>query len=105
MDLLAALVALAFPLVPIVSIWAIVRYGPVRSRWWRRETALGFALFIGAIAFLAGFVGPMVLAPDANQGPLLGIFITGPLGLLTGLVWGVARAVRRRRDDAHDGAL
>ncbi|ESY71163.1 hypothetical protein X742_01675 [Mesorhizobium sp. LNHC232B00] len=34
----------------------------------------------------AGFVGPIIFTPDANQGPLLGIFITGPLGLVVGLV-------------------
>jgi hypothetical protein len=88
--------AIAFPLVPIASLWAIVRYGPIRNRWWRREHPIGFALFVGAIAFLGGFVGPMIFAPDANQGPLLGIFCTGPLGFLAGLVWGILRAVRRR---------
>jgi hypothetical protein len=40
---------------------------------------------------LAGFVGPIILRPDSNQGPLLGIFITGPagfvLGGLGGFVW------------------
>jgi len=101
MDLLSLIVAVAFPLVPILSVWSIVRYGPVPSRWRRREHPIGFALFIGAIAFSAGFFGPIVLTPDANQGPLLGIFITGPLGLLAGLVWGIARAVRRGRGAAE----
>jgi hypothetical protein len=41
-------------------------------------------LLFGAVGFLAGFLGPIVLNPEANQGPLLGIFITGPLGLLFG---------------------
>ena len=41
-------------------------------------------LLFGAVGFLAGFLGPIVLNPEANQGPLLGIFITGPLGLLLG---------------------
>jgi hypothetical protein len=95
MDIVSLVVAVAFPLVPIFSVWAIVRYGPVPSRWRRREHPIGFALFIGAIAFAAGFFGPIVLTPDANQGPLLGIFITGPLGLLVGAVWGAVRAVKR----------
>ena len=101
MDLLALAIAVVFPLAPILSVWAIVRYGPVPSRWRRREHPIGFALFVGAIAFAAGFFGPIVLAPDANQGPLLGIFITGPLGLLVGLVWGVARSARRGRCEAE----
>ena len=100
MDLLAVAFAVAFPLVPIVSLWAIVRYGPVPSRWRRREHPIGFALFIGGIAFSVGFFGPMVFTPDANQGPMLGIFITGPLGLLVGAVWGGMRAVRRGRCEA-----
>lgn len=48
------------------------------------------ALVLGSIGFSAGFFGPIYLTPDANQGPLLGIFFTGPLGFLLG---GVAGAV------------
>ena len=88
--------SIAFPLVPIASLWAIVRYGPIRSRWWRHEHPIGFALFVGALTFLVGFVGPMIITPGANQGPLLGIFYTGPLGVLVGLVWGILRAAQRR---------
>lgn len=43
------------------------------------------ACFIGFLGFLAGFIGPVILTPGANQGPLLGIFITGPLGFVLGL--------------------
>ena len=92
MDLLLGLL---FPLVPILAVWAIVRYGPIENRWWKGEHPVGFALFVGGIAFLAGFVGPMIVAPGANQGPLLGIFVTGPVGLVCGLVWGLLRASRR----------
>lgn len=92
MDLLLAML---FPLVPIIALWAIVRYGPIRNRWWRGERPIGFALFVGAITFLLGFVGPIVLTPEANQGPLLGIFITGPAGFFVGLIWGLLRAARR----------
>src|SRR5947199_396451 len=72
-------------LVPLVFLagilWAIVRYGPLRSRWWKGEHPAGFALLVGTTTFLAGFVGPIYLTPQSDQGPLLGIFITGPLGL------------------------
>jgi hypothetical protein len=47
---------------------------------------LKWAMVLGAIGFCAGFFGPMLLAPDANQGPLLGLFITGPLGFVAGAV-------------------
>ena len=46
--------------------------------------AYGFV--IGGICFLLGFVGPIIITPDANQCPLLGIFITGPLGFILGII-------------------
>jgi len=52
-----------------------------------RSVALG-ALVTGVLGFVAGFFGPIIFAPGANQGPLLGIFITGPLGVLLGAVGG-----------------
>jgi hypothetical protein len=91
MDAIWLLLALLFPLLPWVALAVIVLYGPIRNRWWRGEHPIGFALFVGAISFSAGFFGPMVLDPGANQGPLLGIFITGPMGLVLGAVWGAAR--------------
>ena len=66
------------------------RYRPVV------DSAIGSALRIGGIGFALGFFGPMILAPGANQGPLLGIFITGPLGFVIGLVWGVWRGMTER---------
>jgi hypothetical protein len=53
---------------------------------------------LGGIGLAAGFVGPLVFTPEANQGPLLGIFITGPLGFLAGLLAGTIWAVLRRRE-------
>lgn len=51
---------------------------------------IGFcALFLGAAGFAAGFFGPMLLVPEANQGPMLGIFITGPGGAVLGLALGI----------------
>jgi preprotein translocase subunit Sss1 len=58
--------------------------------------ALVGAVIVGGVGFLAGFVGPIIFTPDANQGPLLGIFITGPLGALLGAVVGAVVALRRR---------
>lgn len=46
------------------------------------------AVLIGGIGFSAGFFGPMILAPEANQGPMLGIFITGPAGVVIGGIAG-----------------
>ena len=54
----------------------------------------GTALIIGAIAFAIGFLAPLVLYPESNLGPLLGIFITGPVGFLAGALLGVVRSSR-----------
>ncbi|HVO46428.1 MAG TPA: GlsB/YeaQ/YmgE family stress response membrane protein [Steroidobacteraceae bacterium] len=43
---------------------------------------------LGLAGFVAGFFGPIALNPDANQGPLLGIFLTGPGGAVAGLLLG-----------------
>lgn len=48
---------------------------------------------LGITGLLCGYVGPIVFDPDANQGPLLGIFITGPAGAVAGLVLGVLARV------------
>src|SRR5262245_19721435 len=46
------------------------------------------AVITGGVGFAGGFFGPIIFAPGANQGPLLGIFITGPLGFVFGAVGG-----------------
>jgi hypothetical protein len=62
---------------------------------------LGYALIgaavVGVVGFLAGFFLPLILSPDANQGPLLGIFITGPGGAALGFVVGLVAGLRRAR--------
>ena len=45
-------------------------------------------IIIGSIGFILGFFGPIIFKPDSNQGPLLGIFITGPLSFIIGLISG-----------------
>jgi hypothetical protein len=89
----------------VAAVWT------ARYTWHRTEGAgdggllamtFGGALTVGAIGFIAGFFGPIIFAPEANQGPLLGLFITGPLGFLAGgaggFIYGLAR--RGRTADA-----
>jgi hypothetical protein len=61
--------------------------------------ALGYPLIaaagVGVVGFLAGFFLPLLLSPEANQGPLLGIFITGPGGAALGLAVGVVATLLR----------
>ncbi len=56
----------------------------------------GGAMIVGTAGFLFGFFGPMIWAPDANQGPLLGLLYTGPLGFLLGGVAGLIYGLGRR---------
>lgn len=81
------------------AIWA------ARYTWRRTDEAsdggvlaltLGGALVVGGAGFVGGFFGPMIFAPDANQGPLLGLFITGPLGFLLGGAGGFVYSLVRR---------
>jgi hypothetical protein len=55
------------------------------------------AAIVGGLGFVAGFFGPMIFAPEANQGPLLGLFITGPAGVAIGAIAGALYAMRRGR--------
>lgn len=50
------------------------------------------AFVVGGISFAAGFFGPMVFS-DSNLGPLLGIFITGPIGFFGGALLGLIRSI------------
>jgi hypothetical protein len=54
------------------------------------------ALVVGTVGFIGGFFGPMIFAPDANQGPLLGLLITEPLGFVAGGIGGFVYGLVRR---------
>jgi len=47
-----------------------------------------WATVLGIVGFVCGFIGPMVFSSNADQGPMIGIFITGPGGALVGVVLG-----------------
>jgi hypothetical protein len=82
-----------WPAVPI----ALVCAGLASRYTWRRldtgptgrfSSILLGAIVVGSVAFCAGFFGPMIFAPRSNQGPLLGLIYTGPLGFLLGAAAG-----------------
>jgi hypothetical protein len=58
-----------------------------------RNILLSAFIFVG-MCFAGGFFGPLIFAPDANQGPLLGIFITGPIGIVVGIAYGLVKSRR-----------
>jgi hypothetical protein len=45
-------------------------------------------VIVGAFGFIAGFFGPLIFMPESNQGPLLGLLFTGPVGFVLGLIGG-----------------
>ena len=61
----------------------------------RRPPFMMWVLVPATLGFVAGFLGPVILNREANQGPLLGIFITGPGGAILGLVLGVTARLLR----------
>jgi len=64
-------------LVGLFVFWFALFGNDANERVHMKRTLLA-GLVVGVVSFLAGFVGPIILRPDSNQGPLLGIFITGP---------------------------
>ncbi|HZY87374.1 MAG TPA: hypothetical protein VFE78_21235 [Gemmataceae bacterium] len=98
---------------PIVSGVLGAVCGGLLGAWYERPTAeggavarwgVGMAAIVGCASFLVGFVGPILFQPDSPQGPLLGIFITGPLGTVAGAALGaligLACQLTRRREPA-----
>jgi hypothetical protein len=57
------------------------------------DQVVAWAGSIGGILFAAGFFGPLLLS-SSNLGPLLGIFVTGPLGALLGVWVGALRVAK-----------
>ena len=60
------------------------------------------ALLFGSIGFVVGFLGPVLIALlvglDANLGPLWGIFILGPGGLILGFFVGAYVGYKKIRN-------
>jgi hypothetical protein len=54
----------------------------------RIEASWSAGLLVGGVGLALGFVGPLVLTPKANLGPLLGLLITGPVGFVLGALVG-----------------
>jgi hypothetical protein len=94
---------LAF-LIPLIAAIAAGRYAWVHAdNMPKHLVAFIFygALLFGSAGFAAGFFGPMILMPEANQGPLLGIFVTGPAGVLIGAISGLVYGLVKSRRGEH----
>lgn len=107
----ALLASLGLP-VMVATLAAVFLAVAVARFVWRRSASVpgGLAssvvtgaLVIGAVGFVAGFFGPMVFTPGANQGPMLGIFLTGPVGFLLGAIAGGVHWLARRSRTSGTG--
>ncbi len=54
------------------------------------------ALILGALGFIFGFFGPMLVAQDTQQAAFIGIFVTSPIGIVLGAIGGYLLASRRK---------
>lgn len=70
-----------------------------QSLWARVEAAPAWAgigaMLLGFTGFVIGFYGPMRFQAWSNQGPMMGIFVTGPGGVLLGALIGGALRITR----------
>jgi hypothetical protein len=96
LDPIGAVIASTSATIAILCGWFALRGHVAESRAEMGYAWLG-GFLLGGIGFVAGFFGPIILTPGANQGPLLGIFITGPLGFSLGALIGWFCARFRRR--------
>ena len=93
-NLLAIGFDLSFAAAAALCWWFALR-GHVSSNRVIMLFALIGAFIVGGIGFVIGFFGPMIFTPRSNQGPLLGIFFTGPLGFAIGALLGAAAGLIR----------
>ena len=57
---------------------------------------IGGALILGGLFFVIGFLGPMAISKDTDQGPMIGLFIVAPLGVIVGAIGGYVYGSRQK---------
>jgi hypothetical protein len=62
--------------------WTALAHQPTTRARIRASWRAGWVL--GAVGLALGFLGPLLITPKANLGPLLGILITGPGAFVLG---------------------
>jgi hypothetical protein len=95
-DALGAIFGSGVATIAILCWWFALQGHIAKSRV-RMGYAVKGGIILGGIGFCAGFFGPIILRPTANQGPLLGIFFTGPLGFIVGTAIGWLYACLHKR--------
>jgi hypothetical protein len=83
----------------VLSLWSAVSADGAAGRA-SIQASWRAGWMVGGIGLALGFVGPLVICPKSNLGPLLGILVTGPLGFAVGALGAVVvRAARGRAVD------
>ena len=100
---IVALIGVLFdlPIAVLASLFWVRGWSDSPRAMYVCSPALAGGLVVGAVCFALGFVGPLLLMPDSNLGPLLGIIVTGPVGFLLGAAGGAAYAIRRSSLERH----
>jgi hypothetical protein len=86
-DLLGLIIGTSVGTAAVMCWWFALQGQHAGSRAKMTFSLMG-GLIVGGIGFAGGFFGPMIFSPQSNQGPLLGIFFTGPIGFMVGIVLG-----------------
>jgi hypothetical protein len=77
----------------LVTISALCWWYSLRGHYPESRAAMGASWqagwLVGCIGGALGFIGPLVIWPEANLGPLLGILFTGPAGFVLGVIGAV----------------
>jgi hypothetical protein len=89
-----------------IVVFAYLRFASFRAGFFGfLRTLIGWGAIVGVIGFALGFFGPMIhcflIGKDCPQGPLLGFFITGPLGLYVGMLGAAVGWVIKSRKTGH----
>lgn len=72
----------------ILGIWLLIcGKSPNQRNIIRLSFVIGFTT--GLVTLVAGVIYSGIFYPNSNQGPLLGYFFTGPIGLAVGIIVGI----------------
>ncbi|MFA5953909.1 MAG: hypothetical protein WC817_00005 [Patescibacteria group bacterium] len=89
---LVGLMMLTVPTTIAIIFWWVTARVHISESRRLMGSALKYGVIVGFLSFLLGIIGPLILGYvsglSADQGPLLGIFITGPLGAILGAIGG-----------------
>ena len=77
----------ACPATMAIICWGFALRGHIAEGRRRTKAALVGGIMLGGIGLAGGYFGPLMLS-ESNLGPLLGIFMTGPLGFVLGAIIG-----------------